>query len=137
MHTPDPKLDALLVALLEQARGLSELVNELSDHEESRSLVDAIDANNQTVDLIADFLGVPADNTTAMPYEEACRGKCRHGVEVYCRDWLLDWACGPVGGADEDSPGAAEFLNQMRLEGTERRAADYVCPRCEHDQPAG
>ena len=81
-------------------------------------------------DLILDFIGVPPDDSCFKSQNELSDGKCQHGVEFFCRDWLLGWFMGDEE-AREEFPTSEVMLPELHKLASEWPESRYRCPKCE------
>ncbi len=128
----DPKLKKLLASILMEQSGLLEILDEQSGiiHEFT---LNEFYAHAQAVDYVADFLGIPHDGTSCMSQKELGEGKCEHGMQFYCRDWIYD----AIGEGCKDFPGEREldrflnFVQSLYDQGEELKGEKFgPCDEC-------
>ncbi len=128
----DPKLKELLAVILCEQSGLLEIFSEQTEIIHELTLNEFY-AHAQAVDYVADFLGIPQDGTPGMSQKELGDGKCEHGMEIYCRDWIYD----AVGDGCKDFPGDGEmgrfesFVQSLYEQGEELKGQEFgPCEKC-------
>ncbi len=85
----DKKLKEFLADILVQERNLQYVLSELNGVL-SEAYIDSLYGNARSWAFVADFIGIPPDTTCNLSQHELANGKCEHGVQYYCRDWIMD-----------------------------------------------
>ncbi len=126
MNLSSSEFRNLAIAMIRAQRAV-ERVHFRCEGETPAQLSSALDRHCNWIEHIADLVGVPQDNTNGCTSQaEFERGTCSHGIEIYCRDWLLEAIY-----ESEKTLSSERLYNELVKEGKKYNGLSIHCLKCE------
>jgi hypothetical protein len=132
-HVMTPELKRLFVDILLRESALLDIIDEQENvlHD---FILSEFYAETGSYHAIADYLGIPSDVPFCLSEEGCGKSECRHGVKLYCRDWITEAMNNGAKDYEGDCEEARfESLLDAMIDSADRcKGIDYgPCVQCE------